>query len=725
MQEIRELFITENNINVKLEGKEVIGTLNEQIFTSDVSIAVALEKFRAPLMRQWHKENSKYDEKLEMYVPNAKYENTSYKEFKNTKAQKYLRVFMQMKEELNDMLEEGSTPYYRAPQFKTRFAELYQEEKNKEGRVKGVGKSVWKKIKDSFLESSEDQDFGSNLTYNKADESVFLTSIDKKNEAINRVPMFGIVPLEDMRELSTDLFQSMLAFGTMAYNYKEMSTIVDTLELGKEVLGNRTVEGKAGKTSRAFARLTKFYEKNLYNVGTRKIVTSNKIVVNKVLSNMNNLGATMLLSGNVASATVGLLSGTTELFKEAAVGQFFSLKDFKKANKIYFESLPENIKNSGNQFKEDKLGLWSSKFDVTSDIALKQRGWFTKKSKFWRLNPLGENRFGVYKSAEHYLQNMGFLSLAMNTYLYDTAGNKVNLWDAYQVVPVNPDKPEGAKKLSITPNLRIVDPKTGELRTFTKKDETVFAGKARDINDKLHGIYNEQNSPTIAQSILGNSLLSMRRYALGFVEKRFGASKENAYYRSDTEGSLRTFAKAILLGVTSKDNAIPVLRSIFLPYSKKSKELMAELNFSPGQMASLRRNFNDMVVIALLALLQAGLRFVDEDKENIPIGIMYYFVSRVGREQMAFNTPWGIIAEAPGLTRLVPAGASAFYDLMDIGYNLVTEKQYEQSSAWYEKGYFKGESQVLRRTPYLRTYLQMQNPYDAAASYEYGRISGK
>jgi len=76
--------------------------------------------------------------------------------------------------------------------------------------------------------------------------------------------------------------------------------------------------------------------------------------------------------------------------------------------------------------------------------------------------------------------------------------------------------------------------------------------KAREINDRMHGIYNNQDRVAFQQSIYGNALMAMKGYALGMIERRFGVNKYNTMLRGESEGSLRTAAKVIVAAATDR-----------------------------------------------------------------------------------------------------------------------------------------------------------------------------
>ena len=105
------------------------------------------------------------------------------------------------------------------------------------------------------------------------------------------------------------------------------------------------------------------------------------------------------------------------------------------------------------------------------------------------------------------------------------------------------------------------------------------------------------------------------------------------------------------------------------------------------------------------------------------MGFLYYAASRLYSEQAAFNTPWGFVKEALVVTNISPVGFSLATDLVNIVTLFATQEEYKSSGGTYEKGDLKWAHKVERMLPYWRSYLMMQNPYQAAQSYQYGRAN--
>ena len=75
-------------------------------------------------------------------------------------------------------------------------------------RGKAYKKAVRDEILETFCESSEDTDYGDQTTMNSPNDDLMGTPMDYEKEKPNRLPMFGLNKLQDMTQLSTDIFHS-------------------------------------------------------------------------------------------------------------------------------------------------------------------------------------------------------------------------------------------------------------------------------------------------------------------------------------------------------------------------------------------------------------------------------------------------------------------------------------------------------------------------------------
>ena len=772
---------------------------------TDFERSVIWQSYFKPLEKIWHngdgvlQAHSQRDA-LGRYVPAEMYRSEQYANTikSDPKRVQWLNQYMELKQWIDQLLPENSTIPVRMPQFKGTFTNRVKNKHLTSGLGTAIGSSIRTSIRDTFCESSEDTDYGSNQTYNDIEEDVFQNKLAFEKEKLNRLPIYGINKLKNMSEISTDLFQSTLAYAGMASTYAAFNSIVDTLEVGSEVLNRRTVggiytesENKANK-SRAYNRYLKFLDKQVYGISTKKVVIGRGIVLNKIAGFLSGLASKVFLGGNVPGGIVNIGTGALEIFKEGVSGEHFTLKDWKKAHTIYWKSLPVNWLNAGEQIKDDKVSMFIDYFNILSDNKERFRNWDTRRG---RINYLlyRQSLYLPYKMGEHYMQSMSYLALANHIKLYNSDGKLVSLYDAYTTELLSDsegntlegkrlalkdtyfkDKEsidkyndlnailqqlnsalENSSPLQRTVNftqeqIDYINDKGYPIADFEKlkkaiendiksltwniDDESDFMNKAREINNRLHGIYNNQDKVALQQDIFGNMLLSMKGYALGLMERRFGSNKSSITLGGEAEGSLRTLAKVIASTFTDRGGFKLTAQAILLPCGNNIKQKLLEAGFSDNQFRNLRRNWADLAIIATLAFLrymtQAGED--DDDDDDIAKGLIYYFTSRLYREQLAYNTPRGWSDEASTIANVAqPAGFSVLQQLYSLVKGAIGSKfasiddseYFYQSSkkGLYEAGDPKWENKFWRMFPYIRSGYVFNHPYEAAESYNYGR----
>ena len=766
---------------------------------SEFEKAARWESYFRSKAKDWHKINSRWDNSIGRYIPNyTVYNNSS--EFNklmsktNSKGEKFevwYNKFMDIKYKLDGMLPDGSTSPVRAPQFKGRFTNIIRN--STDGILGATGGALRSKLRDTFCESSEDTDFGSDQTYNSEEEEMFANSLAHEKEKIQRIPLYGINKLKDMTELSTDIFRSTLAYASMASTYYAMDNIVHTIEVGKNVLkrrsvGDNTKEADRDNHSRAYTRYIKYLDKQVYGISSTKHKIFKGIVIEKVLSTLSSLAGKYFLGGNVVGGAVNTMTGFNEIFKEAIAAEEFSLKDFTIANELYFKYLPHNLFGIGKEFKDDKLSLIIRYFDVLGDNKEKQRYWNTNKGR--RLfNIFGRSLMAPYKTGDHYMQSIAYLAMLNKIKVYDEDGHRKALINAYTVTK---DKgirtlelpgiffksKNGQKEYNIIQSIidkiessasdplknaiilsseeqEYIDRKGYNLAdtentlkslrddsknlTWSKDDESDLANKCREINDRLHGIYNNQDKTALHQHWFGNMFLAMKGYALGMLERRFAPGHYSTRLGHEVEGSLQTLGKVLLsnnMNVWTKMLSILApINFLGLPIGKAAKKAMYKAGFSKNQYANMRRNWGDMLLIGLLWVLRAltakGDGDDDDEEEDVNIGIVYYFASRLYNEQAAFNLIPNMMVEKNTLLDLTPAGFAAVGDIFTLGkefagipfadeenpdYFYQSEKEDK-----YEEGTPKAYVHFVRMFPYLRSVYIFNHPYEAYESYEYGR----
>lgn len=723
-------------------------------------------------------------------IPVDKYINTYYRDnIEGTEKEKWLIRYNALKEAIDKECLGKHAAKLRAPQFKGHNLNRFRNRLENNSFIKSSGSLIHDNFTEAFLEDSEDRDFGSQFTYNPQDEDYVDKDLIKK-ERINRIPLFGINKLKNMEDLSTDLFHSTLAYASMAYRYNVSKQFEDILEIGYEVTKKGIKASEDGREEKRHAhhQLGKFIDKELYGFKTEKI-TYGKVVLNKVASLFSSLASKVFLGGNVAGGMANFNTGFVEIFKEAVAGEHFTVAQWRQANLEYIKNLPENMLHMGDLRKFDKVSLFIERFDTQNDAEEKGYSYFTDRSNLFRLNPLGHNLFLPYKTGEHYMQNIAFIATAIGTTLIDPITNeKTNLWEA--LVPEEIKDSSGkviGKRLvlqkdyvidkSYTEDYKMIASISSKLNesislfgimpTFTKEEidfmqsnnidytapsekilanireirskilwdsnkESDYMDKCREVNNMLHGIYNSQDKTEFHQNLLLNMLTSMRNYAFGMIMRRFGHSRHSVTLGHDIEGSLITSAKVVASLFTSERDFKMALLALcpLTALSDKTKAKMLAAGFSANQYANIRRSAIDYLFIGGLMLLKMALAAGEgegDEEDNISMGIAYYFVSRLLREQRAFNDAAGFIAEFPSLTSTEPAGFSVLSTLGELAtlywWKITGDERgvYQRSGETYDKDDVKFDVKVQRLLPYWKSTLVLENPYYSAKSYEFGR----
>lgn len=772
---------------------------------SEVAFGLAWSAYFKPLYKEWHKKHSIFNAETSRWEPNSKsapnkvdYTNT---EFDNIKKDKDLYNFyldyINLKSEIDSYLPEGSTTPYRLPQFKGTFTNKYRNANVKGSKIQSFASSLRSNILENFCESSDDTDFGSDEFYNDGNPAPIYNPIEDEKERVNRLPLFGINKLQDMNELSTNIFQSTLAYAGMASSYACLNTIVDSFEVGKNVLSRRT----GGDKTRAYTRFVKFLDQQVYGVRSTKTKLGKNVILEKCTSTLTSIASKYFLNGNIAGATVNLGTGFIEILKEASSSEFFSIKDLLKAHELYFKDIPEMWKDGVfyNNQKDSRTALLVRHFNILGDNKASQREWNNHRALY---NTLGGSLMMPYKTGDHYMQCMSYLALASSTKLYTKEGGKikeVSLYDAYEVVdnedensnygktlkmikpyfknkdsfatydlissikdkvlkqtdgnPLGIDKTADftedefnflkSKSLDVNRDskkkiLHILNIESSSL-IWTTNDDSAFMDRAREINNRLHGIYNKQDKTTMHANLYGNMLLAMKGWVLGNAERLFAPSHYSIALGKEVEGSLNTFAKVILSTFAEKQGikqlgwTIGCHLGLTGDTRNEYKQKLIASGYSENQVANMRRTWSDFIVMGLLAVLEGLFKYGGEDDDEpweVGLGVLYYFAHRLYREQEALRLPTGWLAEKSTLLDLTPTGVSALIDMVNFADEFVgsavADKDnpnyyYQASNYRHDKGDPKWQQHLFRMTPYLRSYYVFKNPFESVESYEFGR----
>ena len=432
---------------------------------SDNQRAVLYHNFIDPQWKKWHEENSELDKSIHVgkrYLPNStKYHNAQWDALFDTenlflteeekavrkKRLQWYNTFMELKDAMDSMLPPNATVRWRAPQMTGRFSHRFRNLRAQMDNSKAAfGHALRKKLADFMVvRPDEAYLFGSNNEFNEIVEDPLENPMFFEKEKINRLPLFGINKLKNMEDLSTDLFGTMMQYGSMAATYNAMERVVDIFELGRDVLKQRKVGNKVEadreSESKAYARYAKFLEKNVYGINVTAPSWDRNGMWRKLANNLSSIGGRILLWGNIPGGIVNTGTGMFEMFKEALAGENFNMADIAQAHDMYFTEImktmgfglvdrqrPDDFNSlwirHWNILSENRDFLHNQKFDANAMNMLDNRLWD------W----FNHTMMLPYSSGEHYMQTIPFYAMGNKVRVYDKEGHSMKLMDAYEIV---------------------------------------------------------------------------------------------------------------------------------------------------------------------------------------------------------------------------------------------------------------------------------------------------
>ena len=494
---------------------------------TDQERAVLYHNFIDPQWQKWHEEHSEEVKgvgKGKKWVPNSiKYHNTQWDNLFDTKNPslsdeeradrikklKWFNSFMELKENMDALLPQNATVRWRAPQMTGRFSHRYRNLRAKLNNSRAVfGHAMRRSMQDWFvIRPDEAWMFGSDNEFNEIEDDPLAHEMYFQKEKVNRLPIFGVNKLHNMEDLSTDIFGTMLQYGSMAATYNAMERVVDIFELGRDVLKQRKIKNKGNKSemnldngqSKAYARYLKFIEKQVYGINVTPPNWDRKNMWRKFANNLSSLGGRILLYGNVHGGVVNTGTGMFEIFKEAVAGENFNMADVHEAHKMYFSDF---LATSGYnlidaQRPDNKNSLWIRHWNILSE----NRSFLHNQRFDNKAMSLLDNRlyewFGhlmmlPYSSGDHYMQTVPYFAMGNHTKVYDHDGKVMKLIDAYEVVDGEEvfaiEKEDGDNPLGRTPKKLKLKENIFRSPSDIKKYDTV-----QEMLEKIDNFF--QNNP--------------------------------------------------------------------------------------------------------------------------------------------------------------------------------------------------------------------------------------
>lgn len=467
--------------------------------------------------------------------PVEKYYNPQYDAIqRNADMKEYYDFMITLKRNLDYRLPAKYVRFNKAPQIRRDFLERVMSRGNK-------FQYLWESFKDNLVRREDDTEFA-------------YARQDFEGNQIYNLPIYYTRPLKDKNDLSTDCTSTMIAYTAMANDYAAMNDVIDALETGRTILSERKVAQtrggkimrevlnkvpstltKKGDVANFMNRLNDFMLMQVYGEQMKDEGTVLGVDVGKAVNMLNKLQSYGTTALSVLTGTANLAQNIVISNIESISGQFFNKTELAKADWEYTKLLPQYLSEIGNRIQTSKMALFAEKFNVLQDYKQHVRGvdwdrktWF---SRFFKEDTL----WFTTSAGDHYTQMRTALALAMRLKLQDKDGKPISLYDALEVKYLDEAHPEYGANLVIKDGVTDQDGNSVSNSYFSS-----FTKKVRGINNKLYGIYNQEDKNAMQSRAVGRLLMMYRNWMRPLWLKRYGVERYNYDTGTFEEGYYRT-----------------------------------------------------------------------------------------------------------------------------------------------------------------------------------------
>lgn len=604
---------------------------------------------------------------------------------KLNKAQKeYYNTIMDIKAKLDALLPDKYTKLTNAVAIRK---DLLERVKSSDG-VKSGAKQIWESIKDEFIRRSDDTDFGDKATVK-----------DFEDREVQMLPIYytKLKEGESPNDLSTDIVSTLTAYAAMANDFDEMNKVIDVLEVGRNLLREREVtqtrvgkplvekfkavgrkvESKLTKTgdkSRFMERLNDFFEMQVYGRYMADEGTFGKTNIDKgkVANFVNRMTSMNNLALNILSGISNVATGKVMMRIESMAGEFFNEKNTLKADRVYGQELPKFLAELGNRVKTNKLALWDELFNVmqeyekdVKEVNFDRKTWF---SRMFGTSAL----FFMNNAGEHWMQNRTSLALADAYKMKAPNGKITNLWDAMEVVYIDPNNKKLGAKLQVKKGYTKADGSA-----FTNDDIRKFSRKAAAINQRMHGIYNKADRSAVQRLAVGRMGIMFRKWIKPSLNRRFKSATYNYDLEAWTEGYYLTTGR--------------FLNQLFQDLRKSQFDISSRWNeMTKTERANVIRAITEvshfLAVMAAIGLIE----WSDDRDRPWLVKMVEYQLRRLYTELGALTPTPAMVQEGLKILKSPAAGVNTVEKALNL-LDLLNPFNYET---------FNGEDAILQSGPY-------------------------
>lgn len=634
--------------------------------------------------------------------PIEKYYNPQYDAIQRNAAMKeYYDFMINLKRNLDYRLPARYVRFNKAPQIRRDFLE----------RVMGKGNKfqyLWESFKDNLVRREDDTEFA-------------YARQDFEGNQIYNLPIYYTRLLKDKNDLSTDCTSTMIAYAAMANDYAAMNDVIDALETGRTILSERRVAQtrgnkimreilnkvpsnltKKGDVANFMARLNDFMLMQVYGEQMKDEGTVLGVDVGKAVNMLNKLQSYGTTALSVLTGTANLAQNIVISNIEAISGQFFNKSELAKADWEYTKLLPQYLSEIGNRIQTSKMALFAEKFNVLQDYKQHVKGvdwdrktWF---SRFFKEDTL----WFTTSAGDHYTQMRTGLALAMRLKLQDKDGKPISLYDALEVQYLDEAHPEYGANLVIKKGVTDQDGKAVGNDYLTS-----VTRKIRGINNKLYGIYNQEDKNALQSRAVGRLLMMYRNWMRPLWLKRYGVERYNYDTGTFEEGYYRTLWN--FMNTLRKD------------LKKGELDIVKQWhNLDGAQKSNIYRGLAEIATFLSLMGIIATLKGVpdDDDKDNWLTEYVTYSIVRLKADLGSLMPGPTMLDEGlrlfdnPFAAVRVLKNSRQLLNLFDPD---VWTTEIDQG---IYKGYTQAEKIMLQPVPFIRQFQNLFDPEEPTRWYK-------
>ena len=205
---------------------------------------------------------------------------------------------------------------------------------------------------------------------------------------------------------------------------------------------------------------------------------------------------------------------------------------------------------------------------------------------------------------------------------------------------------------------------TEKYNKATEEEKQRLTDKIQRVNHTNHGRYTNKESAIWSQALAYRAMSQFRKWMYSAYEQRFGDyNKFDARLGADIEGRYKTLGREVFSQLLS--NPKQAIENLFLPIIS-AKKAIEKGNLTEMEVANMRKNMAEAIMIATAILLTAGLKGGDDEwkkrRKDPKFKFALSLLNRISGDLEFFYNPQSatqLIGNVAPVTKLYKDGISA------------------------------------------------------------------